>query len=175
MYFYLLISLLWSISESSKSILSSRSLLLLLLSNIPIDSRTWYSRIGVFQSTKRLTQSNGFQKNSLNLTIQNTACMHNKWVWNFSWSYFSLIWVLLKINVDISWSVITKCIKVSLMGTHFACENAFTKHLIRLLLILSGEQNPGPEKEKSHIIFCQWNLNGLMATKNEVSRWRFLQ
>ena len=55
------------------------------------------------------------------------------------------------------------------MGTHFACKNAFTKHLIRLLLILSGEQNPGPEKEKSHMIFCQWNLNGLMATKNEVS------
>ena len=25
------------------------------------------------------------------------------------------------------------------------------------------EQNPGPEKEKSHITFCHWNVNGLMA------------
>ena len=73
--------------------------------------------------------------------------------------------VLLKINVNISWSVITKCIQVHLMSTHFVCENLLTKHLIELLLILSGdiEQNPGPEKEKSRITFCQWNLNGLLA------------
>ena len=37
--------------------------------------------------------------------------------------------------------------------------------MIELLLILSGdvEQNPAPEKEKSHITFCHWNLNDLMA------------
>ena len=53
------------------------------------------------------------------------------------------------------------------MSTYFTCENIFTKHLIELWLILNGdvEQNPGPEKEKSHIHFCQWNLNGLMALK----------
>ena len=51
------------------------------------------------------------------------------------------------------------------MSTHFACKNTFTKQLIGLLLILSGdvEQNPGTEKEKPHITFCHWNLNGLMA------------
>ena len=51
------------------------------------------------------------------------------------------------------------------MSTHSACENVFIKQLIELLLILSGdvEQNPGPEKEKSHITFCSWNLNGLIA------------
>ena len=45
--------------------------------------------------------------------------------------------------------------------THFAWENVFTKQLIELLLILSNdvEQNPGPEKEKPHITFCQWNTN----------------
>ena len=36
---------------------------------------------------------------------------------------------------------------------------------MELLLILCDyvEQNPGPEKEKSHIILCYSNLNGLMA------------
>ena len=36
---------------------------------------------------------------------------------------------------------------------------------MELLLILCDyiEQNPGPEKEKSHITFCYSNLNGLMA------------
>ena len=65
---------------------------------------------------------------------------------------------------DIWWSVIAKCMKGPLMSTHSACENVLTKQLIELLLILSGdvEQNPGPEKEKSHITFCHWNLNGLM-------------
>ena len=61
------------------------------------------------------------------------------------------MWVLLKTNFDISWSVIiAKCIKGPLMGTHSACENVLTKQVIELLLILSGdvEQNPGPEKEK---------------------------
>ena len=73
--------------------------------------------------------------------------------------------VLLKINFDISSSVITNCIKGSFISTHSACDNVFTKQLIELLLILCGdvEQNPGPEKEKSHITFCHWNLNGLMA------------
>ena len=39
--------------------------------------------------------------------------------------------------------------------------------MIELLGILCSdvEQNPGPDKEKSHIIliFCHWKLNGLMA------------
>ena len=39
----------WSISEVSKAFVL---LLPLLLSIMPIDSRTWYARIGVFQSTK---------------------------------------------------------------------------------------------------------------------------
>ena len=75
------------------------------------------------------------------------------------------MWVLLKINFDNSWSVIAKCTKGPLMSTHSASENVFTKQFIELLLILSGdvEQNPGPEKEKSHITLCHWNLNGLMA------------
>ena len=69
-----------------------------------------------------------------------------------------MMWVLLKINFDILWSDIAKC-------THFACKNVFTKQLIEVLLILSGdvEQNPGPEKEKFHVTLCQWNLNILMA------------
>ena len=73
--------------------------------------------------------------------------------------------VLLKIDFDILWSVITNCIKGPLMSTYSAYENVFTKHLIDLLLILCGdvEQNPGPEKEKSLITFCHWNLNGLMT------------
>ena len=50
------------------------------------------------------------------------------------------------------------------MNTHSVSENVFTKQLIELLLILSGdvEQNPGQEKEKFHITFCHWDLNGLM-------------
>ena len=75
------------------------------------------------------------------------------------------MWVLLKINFDNSWPVIAKCTKDPLMSTHSASENVFTKQLIELILILSGdvEQNPGPEKERSHITFCHWNLNGLMT------------
>ena len=48
---------------------------------------------------------------------------------------------------------------------HPFCEIVFTKQLIELLPILNGdaEQNTDPEKEKSHITFCHWNLNGLMA------------
>ena len=62
------------------------------------------------------------------------------------------MWVLLNTNFDILWSVIAKCIKRPLMSTHSASENVLTKQLIELLLILSGdvEQNPGPEKQKSH-------------------------
>ena len=45
-------------------------LLLLLLSIMPIDSRTWYAKIGVFQSTKIETQSNSFQKDNLNFIVQ---------------------------------------------------------------------------------------------------------
>ena len=75
------------------------------------------------------------------------------------------MWVLLNINVNISWSFITKCIIVPHKSTHFACENVFLKHLTALLLIVSGdvEKKPGPEEEKSDITFFQWNLNGLMA------------
>ena len=75
------------------------------------------------------------------------------------------MWVLLKINFDFSWSVIAKCIKGPLISTYSACENVCTKQLIELLLILCGdiEQNPGPEKERSHITICHWNPNGLMA------------
>ena len=43
-----------------------------------------------------------------------------------------LMWVLLKINFDVSWPVIAKCIKGPLMSNHFACENVFTKQLIEL-------------------------------------------
>ena len=51
------------------------------------------------------------------------------------------------------------------MSSYIAGENVFATQLIGLLLILSGdlEQNPVPEKEKSQIIFCQWNLDGLMT------------
>ena len=51
------------------------------------------------------------------------------------------------------------------MSSYIAGENVFPTQLIGLLLILSGdlEQNPVPEKEKSQIIFCQWNLDGLMT------------
>ena len=47
----------------------------------------------------------------------------------------------------------------------FWCENIFTKQFIKVLLILRGdfEPNTGPEKNKSHITFCHWNLNGLMT------------
>ena len=77
---------------------------------------------------------------------------------------FFLMWVLLNINFDISRSLIAKCIKGPLMSTHSACENVFTKQLIELLLILCGdvEQNPGPEKEKSHItLMVQWFITSL--------------
>ena len=118
---------------------------------MPIDSRTWYARIGVIQSTKLVTQSNSFQKDNLNFTVQNIAFLYNKMSIKFFLILALLMWVLVKRNDDISWSVIAKCIKGPLMSTHSACENAFTKQLIELLLILCGdvEQNPGPEKEKS--------------------------
>ena len=149
----------WPISEASKSILyyvDFALLLLLLLSIMSIDSRTWYARIGVFQSTKIVTQSNSFQKDNLKFTVQNIAFMQNKMSIKFFLILFFLMWVLLKINFDISQSVIAKCIKGPLMSIHSACENIFTKQLIDLLLILPGdiEQNPDPEKEKSHITFC---------------------
>ena len=75
------------------------------------------------------------------------------------------MWVLLKINFDISWSVISICIEGPLMSTHSAWQNVFTKQLIELLLILCDDvgQNPGPEKKKILITFCHRNLNGLMA------------
>ena len=132
---------------------------------MPIDSRTWYARIGVFQSTKIVTQSNSFQKDNLNFTAQNIAFMYNEMSIKFFLVLFFLMWVLLKINFDNSWLVIAKCTKGSLISTHSANENVFTKQLIEPLLIISGdfEQNPAPEKEKSHITFWNWNLNGLMA------------
>ena len=127
---------------------------------MPIDSRTWYTKAGLFQSTKIVSQSSSFQKDNSMFTDQKIAFTCNK----ISIRFF-FMWVLLKTNFDISWSVIAKCMKGPLMSTHSACENVLTKQLIELLLILSGdvEQNPGPEKEKSHITFCHWNLNGLMA------------
>ena len=75
------------------------------------------------------------------------------------------MWLLLMINFDISWSGIAKCIKDALISTRSACKNAFTKQLTELLLIFCDyvEQNPGPEKGKSHTTFCYSNLNGLMA------------
>ena len=123
---------------------------------MPIDSRTWYARIGIFQSTKIVTQSNSLQKDNLNFTVQNIVFMHSKMSIKFFLILFFLMCKLLKINLDISWSVIAKCIKASLMSNHSGCENIFTTQLIELLLILSGdvEQNSGPEKEKSHITFC---------------------
>ena len=132
---------------------------------MPIDSRTWYARIDVFQSTKTVTQSKSFQKDDLNFTVQNSAFLYNKTSIKFFLILFFSMWILLKINFDISWSAIAKCIKGPLISTHSACKNVFTKQLIELLLILCGdvEQNPGPEKEKSHITFCHWNLNGLMV------------
>ena len=163
MYFCLFIShkaLSWSISEVSKSILSLWSFCLV-ITTIAIDSRTWYAKVGVFQLTKIATQSNSFQKDNLNFTVQNIAFMYNKKSINFFLVLFFLMRVLLKTNFDISWSFIAKCIKDPLMNTHSAYENVLTKQMIDLLLILSGdvEQNPGPEKEKSHINFCHWNRN----------------
>ena len=102
-------------------------LLLLLLSIMPIDSRTWYARIGVFQSTKIVTQSKSFQKDNLNFTVQNIAFLYNKTSIKFFLILFFLMWVLLKIKFDISWSFIAKCIKCPLISTHSACENVFTK------------------------------------------------
>ena len=87
--------------------------------------------------------------------------MYNKMNIKFFLILIFLMWVIiLKINFDISWSVIAKYIKGLLMNTHSAWENIFTKQLIELLLILSDdvEQNPGLEKEKSNITFCHWNL-----------------
>ena len=114
-------------------------LLLLVLSIMPIDSRTWYVRIGVFQSTKIVTQSNSFQKDNLNFTVQNIAFLYNKMSIKFFLILALLMWVLLKINFDISWSVIAKCIEGPLVSIHSACENAFTKQLIELLLIVCGD------------------------------------
>ena len=117
---------------------------------IVIDSRTWYARIGIFQSTKIVTQSNSFQKDNLNFTVQNIAFLYNKMSINFLLVLFFLVSVLLKINFDILWSVIAKCIKDPLMSTDFACENVFTKQLIKLLLILCGdvEQKPWSRQRK---------------------------
>ena len=147
-YFYLFIpnkALSWSLSEASKwyyhyaIIIPSYYrygafvlLLLLLLLIMPIDSRTWYARIGVFQSTKIVTQSNSFQNNNLNFTVQNVAFMYKKMSIKFFLTLFFMMWVLLKINFDTLWSVIAKCIKGSLMSTHFVCEIVFTKQLIEL-------------------------------------------
>ena len=36
-------------------------------------------------------------------------------------------------------------------------------YLNNRILIAAVEQNPAPEKEKSHITFSQWNFNGLMV------------
>ena len=94
---------------------------------MPIDSRTWYARISVFQSTKIVTQSKSFQKDNLNLTAQNIAFMYNEMSIKFFLVLFFLMWVLPKINLDISWSVIAKCAKGPLMSTHSDCENVFTK------------------------------------------------
>ena len=58
-------------------------LFLLLLSMVPMDSMTWYIRIGVFQSTKIVTQLNSFQKDNLNFTVQNIAFLYNKMSINF--------------------------------------------------------------------------------------------
>ena len=131
-------------------------LLLPLLSIMRINSRTWYARIGVFQSTKIVKQSSSFQKDNLNFTVQSITFVYNKMSIKFFFILFLLIWVLLKINFDISWSVIAKCIKDPLMSTHSACENVFIKQLIELLLIFCDnvEQNLGPKKEKSNITFC---------------------
>ena len=92
------------------------------------------------------------QKTPLNFTIQNVAFMYNKMRIKFSLILFFLLWVLLKIKVDISWSVITKCIKVPLMRTHFACKNVFNKHLIELLLTPLGDEHKTlVQRKKNHI------------------------
>ena len=150
-------------------------LLLLLLSIMPIDSRTWYAGIGVFQSNKIVTQSNSFQKDNLNFTVQNIAFLYNEMSIKCFLIVFFLIWVMPKTNFDISWPVIAKYLNTHsshgplmngpLTNTHCACENVFTKHLIELLLKLCGdvEQSPGPENKKCNIAFCHWSLNGLMS------------
>ena len=121
--------------------------------------------LGVFQLTKTVMQSNSFQRDNLNFTVQNIAILYNKTSIKFFLILLFLMWVLLKINFDNLWSVIAKCIKGPLMSTISACENVFTKQLIELLLILCGdvEQNPSLEKEKLNIAYCYWNLNGLMV------------
>ena len=58
--------------------------------------------------------------------------MYNKMSIKFFLILLFLMWVLLKITFDVSWSVIAKYIKGPLMSTHFACENVFTKQLIEL-------------------------------------------
>ena len=101
--------------------------LLLLLSIMPIDNRTWYVRMGVFQLTKIIMQSNSFHKNNLNLIAQNIAFMYNKIIIKFFLNLFFLMWVLPCTNVNTSQSVIRKCIEVPLRSTHFACENVLVK------------------------------------------------
>ena len=56
---------------------------------MPIDSRTWYAKIGVFQSAKIVSQSNSLQKDNLNFTAQNIAFMYNK----ISINFFGLIFL----------------------------------------------------------------------------------
>ena len=46
------------------------------MDNLPMDSRTWYTRIGVFQLIKTVAQSISFQKDNLNFTVQNFAFMY---------------------------------------------------------------------------------------------------
>ena len=59
---------------------------------------------------------------------------------------------------------ITKCIKVLLKSTYFACENVFSKHLIERLLILRWWcWKQSRERKISYITFCQWNLSNLMT------------
>ena len=117
---------------------------------MPIDSRTWYERIGVFQSTKIVTQSNSFEKDNLNFTVQNIAFMYNKINIKFFLILFFLMWVLLKINFNILWSVIAKYTKGPLISTHCTCENFFTKQFIELLLILCGDVEQSRERKISY-------------------------
>ena len=92
-----------------------------------MDSRTCYARIGVFQSIKIVTQSNSFQKDNLNFTVQNIAFVYNKMSIKFFLILFFLRWSLLKINFGILWAVIAKCITASLMSTHVVFEKFSTK------------------------------------------------
>ena len=38
---------------------------------MPINSRTWYAKIDVFEPTKIVIESNIFQEDNLNFTLQN--------------------------------------------------------------------------------------------------------